>query len=101
GWTALHIAAERERLAFALALINAGADIEAQDDLGQTPLHRAAWVGREKMVKFLLDAGADKGKGETTALHLACRSGHASVVRVLLEEKADPDLGDEKGVTPL
>src|SRR5690606_1154883 len=48
--------------------------------------------------------GADinaRGKGDTTALHLAARSGHESVVRVLLEEKADPNAGDEKGVTPL
>src|SRR5690606_22282655 len=83
GWTALHIAAERERLAFALALLNAGADLEARDDLGQTPLHRAAWAGREKMIKFLLENGADKfaqdSYGRTPLCLSAMTKGHSVI----------------------
>ena len=41
------------------ALIDAGADIEARDKNGWTPLHFAAEQGRTETAKFLIDAKAN------------------------------------------
>ena len=43
----------------AAILLKAGADPNAADPQGRTPLHRAAAAGRHKIVKDLLEAGAD------------------------------------------
>jgi ankyrin repeat protein len=40
-------------------LIRAGADIEARDARGNTPLHRAALSENEEAINALLDAGAN------------------------------------------
>lgn len=42
------------------ALINAGADLEIQNNDGGTALHNAAFFGKVEMVQLLIDAGADK-----------------------------------------
>ena len=41
-------------------LIKAGADIDALDLNGATPLHYAFGYGSIKMINFLIDAGADQ-----------------------------------------
>jgi ankyrin repeat protein len=41
------------------ALIAAGADPNARDNEGATPLHMAAYASRPKHVQMLLEAGAD------------------------------------------
>jgi ankyrin repeat protein len=41
GCSALHVAARRGNVAVARALLEWGADIEARDKYGDTPLHRA------------------------------------------------------------
>lgn len=42
------------------ALVKAGANVNARDKDGQTPLHRAAWWSKTPaIVTALLDAGAD------------------------------------------
>jgi len=43
----------------AQALLRHGADIEAHDKNGDTPLHRAVKCGHVDMVAFLLSQGAD------------------------------------------
>lgn len=42
-------------------LIRRGAEIDAKDGEGQTPLHHAALAGSEASLRDLLDAGADPG----------------------------------------
>jgi ankyrin repeat protein len=42
-------------------LIDAGADLNAENSAKQTPLHRAAIDNRPELAKALIDAGADKG----------------------------------------
>ena len=44
----------------ARALIEAGADVNLQNNEGSTPLHTAAFLCRTEIVRMLLDHGADK-----------------------------------------
>jgi hypothetical protein len=43
----------------ALLLIEAGADVNAKDSAGLTPLREAVWKGDRALVEILLDCGAD------------------------------------------
>jgi ankyrin repeat protein len=57
-----------------------------------TPLNCAAHHGHEKVVRVLIDAGADVNphdKQPTTPLHLAAQEGHLNVVKVLLANEAE------------
>lgn len=46
---------------FARFTIHGGANIEAQDYAGDTPLHVAVQTDREDMVQLLLEEGASEG----------------------------------------
>lgn len=90
--TALHSAVadggDRES---ALALIAAGADPNAKQRHGWTPLHGAAASGDRVVVEALLAAGADPALTNDdgkTAADVARRSGHRDVAE-LIEHAAD------------
>jgi truncated hemoglobin YjbI len=57
--TALHIAARRGNVRVAEALLDCGADIEARDILGDTPLRRAVNCAKPEVVALLLLRVAD------------------------------------------
>ena len=72
-------------------LLKVGADVDARDAGGWTPLHWASATGRETVVRLLLDKGADVNATKTfgkTPLHIASERGHASIVRLLREAGA-------------
>jgi ankyrin repeat protein len=54
GYTALHVAARRGDEGFIRFLLDRGANAEAPDALGQTPVDWAASFGKEKVIKQLL-----------------------------------------------
>ena len=63
-----------------------GADVNATDERGSTPLLEAARYGHEDICRLLIAAGANikaKDKDGKTALMLALQGDHEDVVRVL------------------
>ena len=60
-------------------LVELGADVNTQHDIGWTVLHAAAGHGQVETVKGLADLGADvnaKAQNGCTALHSAALKGH-------------------------
>lgn len=113
GGTALAcaVAASRRRkeaLPIALALIEAGADVNTKtgiyiDGPGDiTPLHEA--MGQPLLAKALLEKGADPNARTTsgdTPLHWATLDKNIDCVKLLLNVRADVNVRDEKGRTAL
>ena len=63
-----------------------GADVNAKDERGSTPLLEAARYGHNDIARVLIATGADlkvKDKDGKTALMLAVQGNHDEVVRVL------------------
>ena len=85
--TALHSAvANGGDSRIAKALVAAGADVNAQQRHGWTPLHGAAHSGDRELVELLLARGADpdvRHQEGKTALDLAREAGHEDVVTLL------------------
>ena len=74
--TPLHMAARRGNLEVISALLDGGAEIEARDSVGETPLRRAVNCNKVEAVRLLLARGADRhsvGSKQLTA-ELAARS---------------------------
>jgi serine/threonine-protein phosphatase 6 regulatory ankyrin repeat subunit A/serine/threonine-protein phosphatase 6 regulatory ankyrin repeat subunit B len=94
GWTALMWAAEKGDKEVCELLISKGADVNAKDKNGLTPLHLACWQEAKDSsasVKALLEAGANvkaTDKDGWTPLHFAAQS-HAEVIALLLRAGAD------------
>ena len=102
GQGLLHDAAMAGVGELAAMLIRSGADPDAKETEGHTPLYRAS---TGDVARVLLAAGAivDVTSGPTrgTALHQAARHGFVSVVQALLDHGATIDARDAKGETPL
>jgi len=59
GTTMLHVACGYNLVDIAMTLLQQGADVEEEDEEGNRPLHFAAKNGHVKIVRALLDAGAE------------------------------------------
>ena len=84
---ALVTAAFLEDVKFFEQLVADGADLNCQDEIGQTPLHAAAEQGRTKLVRRLLNLGAQPNVRDfdgDTPLDVASFREHTEIV-VLLE----------------
>jgi hypothetical protein len=98
-------------------LLDAGADINAQDKNGATPLHRAVRTRCAAAVKCLLERGSDatlKNKPGSTPFHLAvqntghggtgaeaARAAQREIIQEFLSFGLNPALKDDKGKSVL
>ena len=102
GQTLLHEAAMVGEAELAAVLIRSGADPDAKEAEGHTPLYRAS---TGDVARVLLAAGAtvDVVSGPTrgTPLHQAARRGYFSVAQALLDHGASIEARDAKRETPL
>jgi len=101
GETALSIAARYGRREVVAFLLEAGAEVRVRP----SPLPGAVQRQDRKIVKALLDAGADPnamGPHGYAPLHAACLSGRLPMIRLLLARGARVDLRDDvHHATPL
>ncbi len=100
----LHRAVYEDRTADAKALLAKGADSQAKNRYGITPLTLACTNGNAALVKALLAAGADAnalGQGGMTPLMTAARTGRPAPVKMLLDAGAKVNASDRKGQTAL
>eukprot|EP00928_Gymnodinium_smaydae_P002820 TRINITY_DN11024_c0_g1_i2.p1 TRINITY_DN11024_c0_g1~~TRINITY_DN11024_c0_g1_i2.p1 ORF type:complete len:878 (+),score=182.91 TRINITY_DN11024_c0_g1_i2:37-2634(+) len=82
------------------------ANPDARDELGRTPLLHAAFKGKSNSLQALLSAGRpvdvnrldERGR---SALHVAARKGFPALLGPLTRARADVDLQDGHGQTPL
>jgi len=126
----LHTAAYLGDLQRVEKFIDGGANVDANDQKGQTALHYAAKAGQIAVAKLLIANGADVNAGESTplqeaayhskemvelllakgadintgkwpALHSALDAGRFDIVELLLAKGADANIRDDEGRTPL
>ena len=104
--TLLHEVAGQGGLSIVELLLHLGADPNARDQLGHTPLY---FVGNAShgadVVRVLAQSGANVNAQERlkhcTALHMAARRGNVPVAEALLDCGADGEARDKLGDTPL
>ena len=124
GQTALMVLARTSNVEAAKVLLKKGANVNAVEKWhGQTALMWAAAQEQPEMVKLLVKHGANvnarslvnnwqrqvtaepraqaRAAGGLTALMYAARQGCLGCVKALVEAKADVDMTDPEGVTPL
>ena len=78
--------------------------INCQNSRGATPLHAAAWHGREAVTKQLLAARCSVDLQDVegaTPLHIAARNGHEAVTKQLIAARCSVDLLTENGSNAL
>src|SRR5882672_7569714 len=108
---------EKNQVAMIRLLLKAGAEIDAQDKNGATPLHRAVRTRCVAAAKCLLDAGADatiKNKPGSTAFHLAvqntgrggsgadiARKAQQEIIQTFLARGLSPKVKDARGKSVL
>lgn len=107
--TPLYLACKAGRVDLVSALVEAGADLMADDGMGNTPLggmlrRWSLQPGHHECLVYLLEHGFNvdyRDRGGVGLLHLAAQSSPPSFTATLLEFGADPDARTNAGATPL
>jgi hypothetical protein len=85
-------------------LIDKGADLEAKDNYGRTPLQLSAQREDLECLKYLIDKGADletKHDDGRTPLHSSAENGRLECLKYLIDKGSDLEAKDNEGRTPL
>ena len=122
GWEYDLVVEPSTHEAFAIFLLEQGADPNMADSIGRTALHAAAETGKAELVARLLEYGADPNARLTDApfvfkgdfisynryvgatplwLAAAARLPDATILRNLVEAGGDPEAPADDGTTPL
>lgn len=102
GDTPLHGAASAGHAEAIQFMLAGGADVNAKDRFGETPLNLAG--GCPEAIQLLLAAGADvnaKTNCDRTPLHSAAVGGRPEAIQLLLAAGADVNAREYDGETPL
>ncbi|KAK2705913.1 hypothetical protein QYM36_016058 [Artemia franciscana] len=99
GQTPLHHAVWKGRDDVCKLLIDSGAELDATNVYGETPLVTAIKANNLNLVNFLLDRGADPNYGE--CLHLAAKKGGADMCKLLIDFGAKLDAMNAENDAPL
>ena len=83
NYQGLHAAARHGDIATILELASSGADLEARDTAGRTPLHLAAFASREEAVQALAQAGAKLNALEHQAYNIVTIAAVANNLEIL------------------
>ena len=103
----LSLAAKANYVVIVKLLVEAGVDINHQDEQGETALHLAARFGHDECAKILLN-GTEYQEADTelvenafswSPLFIACVDGNLGVVELLIEAGAQLDKTDLSGWT--
>lgn len=101
--TILHIACEKGRLECASLLIDYGADLNARDNWGQSPLMFCMITQYHEIADMMLDRDPDISYSQDrfgkSSLHSAAESGCLESIRVLLSHDAFVDIRTDDGLT--
>jgi len=101
GVTPLHRAVVENEKGVAELLIEKGADVNAKNNSGWTPLHR---VHTKDVAELLIAKGADvnaKNRVGWTPLHTAAKENRKDVVQALIAKGANVNATAQDGQTPL
>ncbi len=101
GRTPLHYA---DSIRTVIVLLDAGADIDATDGNGETPLHAAIASSKTDIAAILLHFEASieaPGEEGRTPLHYAAAEGGERMATLLLDAGAEVNARDDNGLTPL
>jgi len=102
GDTALTLAVQYGCVEIAKVLINAKADLDIQNDSGNTALITSLKFGRNKgeIASLLIENGAKldiQNKEGNTALHIAAKWSYVEIIRQLLDKNAGLDIKNNDG----
>ena len=100
GTTGMHVSASSGNLQIMAILYKGGADINARDPVGNSPLDLAAAHDQLEAAKLLLEMKArvnDQNKNGMTALMFAAKVGDVEMVHYILEAGGNPSISDYTG----
>ncbi|GME51202.1 hypothetical protein GTA08_BOTSDO05128 [Neofusicoccum parvum] len=105
---ALALATKSNFVQIVKLLVEAGVDINYQDEQGETALHVAARYGHTECAKILIEGSQDQKANVNlaektfawTPLFIACVDGHLPVAKLLVDAGADLEKPDLSGWTP-